>query len=139
VNSGKSLCPVVGYLARSQTTSIVSTESANPLSHNGLLGKTQSTNDTVNIMKFAKMAIFLALTAAGAQAFADDSHATAVTPQIPAENYTYATKLDIQKVIAVTEIGDKCGPVPMQMTYEDSHGQQHVLNYQVMGTGCSNG
>jgi len=25
------------------------------------------------------------------------------------------------------------------MTYEDSSGQRHVLQYQVMGAGCSNG
>jgi hypothetical protein len=55
------------------------------------------------------------------------------------ETYAYGMKLDIQKVIATSDTGEQCGPVPVQMTYEDSHGQQHVLQYQIMGTGCSNG
>jgi len=25
------------------------------------------------------------------------------------------------------------------MTYEDSNGQKHILEYRVMGNGCSNG
>ncbi len=99
-------------------------------------------SDTVNMMNMmnmSKVAIFLALGSLGAQAFADESHSTVATRQTPVESYTYATKLDIKKVIAMTDVADQCGPVPVQMTYEDSHGQQHVLQYQVMGTGCSNG
>ncbi|MBU6957065.1 DUF2790 domain-containing protein [Pseudomonas sp. CVAP len=90
-------------------------------------------------MSISKIAIFLALGSLGAQAFADESHSTAATSQAPIESYTYATKLDIKKVIAMTDTADQCGVVPVQMTYEDSHGQRHVLQYQVMGTGCSNG
>lgn len=82
-------------------------------------------------MNFAKIAIFLALGGLGAQAFADG------TPSV--ETYTYQTTLDIKKVIAVTDISDQCGPVPAQMTYEDSRGQQHIIQYQAMGVGCSNG
>jgi len=96
-------------------------------------------NDTVNMMKLSKVALFLALSTLGVQAFADESHTTVATSKTPVEIYTYQTKLDIKKVIAVTDIPDECGPVPTQMTYEDSHGQRHVLQYQVMGTGCSNG
>jgi len=65
--------------------------------------------------------------------------ATAATSQPPVETYTYATKLDIQRVITISDIADECRPVPAQMTYEDSQGQRRVLQYQVMGTGCSNG
>lgn len=83
--------------------------------------------------------MFLALGVLGTQAFAGESHSTSADSKTPVETYTYDTKLDIQKVIAVTDIPDQCGPVPAQMTYEDSHGQRHVLQYQVMGTGCSNG
>lgn len=90
-------------------------------------------------MNILKVAVFLALGGIGAQALAEDSHSTVPTSQIPVERYTYATKLDIKKVIAVSEIADVCGAVPAQMTYEDSHGQQRILQYQVMGTGCSNG
>ena len=90
-------------------------------------------------MNISKIAIFLALGTVGALAFADESHSTSATSKTPVENYTYETKLDIKKVITITDIADQCGPVPVQMTYEDSHGQQHVLQYLVMGTGCSNG
>ncbi|WP_415756724.1 DUF2790 domain-containing protein [Pseudomonas sp. LT1P18] len=90
-------------------------------------------------MKIPKLAMFLALGVLGTQAFAGESHTTPADSKTPVETYTYDTKLDIQKVIAVTDIPDQCGPVPAQMTYEDSHGQRHILQYQVMGTGCSNG
>lgn len=93
----------------------------------------------MNTMKISKLAMFLALGVLGSQAFAGESHSTAADSKTPVETYTYDTKLDIQKVITVTDIPDQCGPVPAQMTYEDSHGQRHVLQYQVIGTGCSNG
>ena len=83
--------------------------------------------------------MFLALGVLGSQAFAGESQSTAADSKLPVETYTYDTKLDIQKVIKVTDIADECGPVPAQMTYEDSQGQRHILQYQVMGTGCSNG
>ncbi|OOG14873.1 DUF2790 domain-containing protein [Pseudomonas sp. B21-040] len=87
-------------------------------------------------MNLSKIAILLAFASAGTQAWADDS---ASTTRLSVETYTYATQLDIKRVISVSDVGDQCGPGPAQMTYEDSHGQQHVLQYQVMGTGCSNG
>lgn len=54
------------------------------------------------------------------------------------EHYNYGSKLDIAKVISLSSIPDVCEVVPAQMTYEDSHGQRHTLEYQVMGDGCSN-
>ncbi|MBU0521510.1 MULTISPECIES: DUF2790 domain-containing protein [Pseudomonas] len=90
-------------------------------------------------MKILKVALFLALGGIAAQSFANDSQSTAEAGKTPVERYTYSTQLDIKKVIAVTDIANECGPVPAQMTYEDSNGQRHVLQYQVMGTGCSNG
>ncbi|KOY01692.1 MULTISPECIES: DUF2790 domain-containing protein [Pseudomonas] len=85
-------------------------------------------------MKLSSAAIFLALIGIGAPAFADDATSTT-----PVESYSYGMKLDIQKVISISDTADKCGPVPTQMTYEDSKGQRHILQYSVMGTGCSNG
>jgi len=93
----------------------------------------------VNKMKTLKIAVLLAFAGIGAHAFADDGHSTNATSKTPVDIYTYETKLDIKKVINITEIPDECKPVPVQMTYEDSHDQQHVMQYQVMGTGCSNG
>lgn len=90
-------------------------------------------------MKVLKISLFLALGSLTAQAFADESTANAHANQVPVENYTYGMKLDIQKIITVSDIANECAPVPAQMTYEDSHDQRHILQYQVMGTGCSNG
>jgi len=90
-------------------------------------------------MKSLKIALFLALAGVAAQAFSDESPANTPASQIPVETYAYGMKLDIQKIITVSETGDECAPVPKQMTYEDSQGQRHILQYQVMGTGCSNG
>ncbi len=55
------------------------------------------------------------------------------------EDYTYSTHLDVAKVLSMSNIPDVCKVVPVQMEYEDSQGQRHILNYQVMGNGCSNG
>lgn len=75
----------------------------------------------------------------GSQVFAAEEQATVNARTAPVETYTYDMPLDVKRVIAITEAGDQCGAVPVQMTYEDSHGQRHVLQYQVLGTGCSNG
>ncbi|NUU39217.1 DUF2790 domain-containing protein [Pseudomonas sp. C2B4] len=90
-------------------------------------------------MNISRIAIVLALSCLGAQAFAEESAAKLQAGKTPVETYTYGSKLDIKKVIAVTDVPNECGPVQAQMTYEDSKGQRHVLQYQVMGTGCSNG
>ncbi|WP_248797337.1 DUF2790 domain-containing protein [Pseudomonas sp. MWU13-2105] len=90
-------------------------------------------------MNFSKIALILVLGSTAAQAFADDGYSSAASSQVPVETYTYAAKPDIEKVVSITEAADQCAPVPVQMTYEDSHGQRHILQYQVMGTGCSNG
>lgn len=89
-------------------------------------------------MNILKIAVVVALGGMGAQAFAGESHSTEAANKAPVEIYSYGTKLDINKIITITDIPDECAPVPVQMTYEDSHGQRHVMQYQVMGTGCSN-
>jgi len=96
-------------------------------------------DDRVNTMKISKLVMVFALGVLGTQAFAGESQSTAAKSKTPVDTYTYDMKLDIQKVITVSGIPDQCGPVPAQMTYEDSQGQRHILQYQVMGTGCSNG
>ncbi|MGU9825878.1 DUF2790 domain-containing protein [Pseudomonas sp. LF242] len=58
---------------------------------------------------------------------------------LPVEQYSYAQHLDIAHVISISDIADVCAVVPVRMTYEDSKGQQHILEYHVMGNGCSNG
>ena len=54
-------------------------------------------------------------------------------------HYEYGMNLDIQKVVSVTQANKTCGVAPSRMTYEDSRGQRRTVEYQVMGTGCSNG
>lgn len=62
-----------------------------------------------------------------------------VTQHVDTQHYNYGMHLDIAKVISTSEIPYVCEVVPMHMTYEDSAGQRHVLEYSVMGNGCSNG
>jgi hypothetical protein len=45
----------------------------------------------------------------------------------------------VAKVVSMSAVPDVCQVVPVQMEYEDSQGQRHILKYQVMGNGCSNG
>ena len=58
--------------------------------------------------------------------------------ELPVENYTYDTHLDIAKVISQDAIPDVCGVVPIKMRYLDHQGQEHLMQYLVMGNGCSN-
>ena len=55
------------------------------------------------------------------------------------EDYTYITHFDVAKVVSMSNIPEVCEVVPVKMEYEDSQGQRHILNYHVMGNGCSNG
>ncbi|MGR3886365.1 DUF2790 domain-containing protein [Pseudomonas sp. 1152_12] len=58
---------------------------------------------------------------------------------LPVEQYSYAQHLDIARVMSISEVAHVCAVVPVRMTYEDSKGQRHILEYHVMGNGCSNG
>ncbi|WP_295475884.1 DUF2790 domain-containing protein [uncultured Pseudomonas sp.] len=58
---------------------------------------------------------------------------------IPAvETYTYGSHPDIARVISISPTPNVCKVVPVRMTYEDSHGQRHVMSYQIMANGCGN-
>ena len=83
-----------------------------------------------------KSLIVLALIGFSTLAVADELQ---VAQQPAVEHYTYATNLDIAKVISVSPLDDVCEVVPAQMTYEDHQGQRHILEYRAMGNGCSNG
>jgi hypothetical protein len=52
--------------------------------------------------------------------------------------YAYGMHLDIAKVVHITPTANVCGPTPVQMTYRDSHGETHILEYSVIGSGCTN-
>ncbi|TBW07080.1 DUF2790 domain-containing protein [Azotobacter chroococcum subsp. isscasi] len=53
-----------------------------------------------------------------------------------AERYDYSMDLDIARVIRTDEIPEVCAVVPIRMVYEDSRGEQHTIEYSVMGRGC---
>ena len=81
-------------------------------------------------MKLFKTLIAASFVMLGSQmAFAD---------QPAVEQYSYSSHLDIAKVIHLDPVPDVCDVVPVQMTYLDHQGQQHVMEYRVMGNGCSN-
>ncbi|MBV4451610.1 MULTISPECIES: DUF2790 domain-containing protein [Pseudomonas] len=45
--------------------------------------------------------------------------------------------LDVAKVLSSTDTYGQCGVVPAQFKYLDSQGREHVLDYQVLATGCA--
>lgn len=49
----------------------------------------------------------------------------------------FYTHLDVDKVLAQTDLNAKCGVVPARLDYLDHAGQEHVLDYQVNGLGCN--
>ncbi|WP_449433551.1 DUF2790 domain-containing protein [Pseudomonas putida] len=63
----------------------------------------------------------------------------AFAEQPAVEQYNYRAHLDIAKVIHLDAIPDVCEVVPVRMTYLDHQGQEHIMQYSVMGNGCSNG
>jgi len=56
---------------------------------------------------------------------------------VPAQQYSYGQKLDVRKVISMSDVPDDvCAPVQANMVYEDSKGAVHNMQYTVMGNGC---
>ncbi|WP_457370635.1 DUF2790 domain-containing protein [Pseudomonas sp. TE3911] len=75
-----------------------------------------------------------------AAALADEAPTELAGQNAPiVEDYTYSTHLDVAKVLSMSEVPNVCEVVPAKMEYEDSQGQRHILNYKIMGNGCSNG
>ncbi|MGV8920698.1 MAG: DUF2790 domain-containing protein [Pseudomonas sp.] len=52
-------------------------------------------------------------------------------------HYQYAMNLDISKVVNQAEGQDVNGITPVQLTYQDSRGVQHVLEYNTVSVGTS--
>ncbi|MCI3944664.1 topoisomerase II [Pseudomonas syringae] len=87
----------------------------------------------------ASLIMALALCGISSIAVAEESQTKVAAQQARVEQYTYGTHLDIAKVISISQIPNVCEVVPARMVYEDSEGARHVMSYQVMGNGCSNG
>ncbi|MDF3932841.1 DUF2790 domain-containing protein [Pseudomonas citronellolis] len=86
-----------------------------------------------------KALVVLALASFSSLALAAQADAAA-QPQSPAvEQYTYGMELDVAHVVSTTDVSNQCGIVPAQMTYDDSKGQRHTVEYQVWGNGCTGG
>ncbi len=58
--------------------------------------------------------------------------------QVTVEPYRYSQNLDIAHVVAISQVPDVCDVVPMHLTYDDSNGERHIMEYHVMGNGCTN-
>ncbi|KGU83239.1 DUF2790 domain-containing protein [Pseudomonas mediterranea] len=83
-----------------------------------------------------KLLLVLFLGSLGAVAMADELDTQ--TAHIAVEPYRYSQHLDIAHVVSITQIPDVCDVVPVQMTYDDSKGDRHTMEYHVIGTGCTN-
>jgi hypothetical protein len=55
---------------------------------------------------------------------------------VPVEPYTYDTKLDIARIVSISDVSGRCGVVPLRLTYEDSKGMRHAIEYQVVSSSC---
>ena len=64
--------------------------------------------------------------AASLSAYAQEA---VVAPE--AAPYAYGMHLDITNVIHIAPTADVCGPTSVQMTYRDSNGGTHILEYSV--------
>jgi hypothetical protein len=76
---------------------------------------------------------FAALLATGS-AFAD----TQTTAPVIHDKTGFFVHMDVAKVLSSTDISQQCGVIPARLDYLDHQGREHVLDYQVNGTGCTN-
>ncbi|NWD77405.1 DUF2790 domain-containing protein [Pseudomonas gingeri] len=60
--------------------------------------------------------------------------------QVQPQTYTYGTSLDVHKVLSMTEEeGAACSVINARMTYLDSQGQEHILDYRKFADRCNEG
>lgn len=76
---------------------------------------------------------FAALLATGS-AFAG----TQTTAPVIHDKTGFYVHMDVDKVLSSTDISQACGLIPARLDYLDHQGREHVLDYQVDGTGCTN-
>lgn len=56
-----------------------------------------------------------------------------------APHYAYGQKLDVQRVISITDVSQQVGVVPVTLVYEDSEGQVRQVVFSQIGGGASGG
>ncbi|SCW73002.1 MULTISPECIES: DUF2790 domain-containing protein [unclassified Pseudomonas] len=83
-----------------------------------------------------RLLLVLFLGCLGSVAMADEQDTQAA--QVRVEPYRYSQNLDIAHIVAMTPIPNICDVVPVRMTYDDSKGDRHIMECQVIGTGCTN-
>ena len=76
---------------------------------------------------------FTALLATGS-VFAADMPANTIIH----DTNSFYVHLDVDKVLSSTDISQACGVIPARLNYLDHQGREHVLDYQVQGSGCTN-
>ncbi|MDB6144653.1 MAG: hypothetical protein JWP80_3697 [Pseudomonas sp.] len=86
-----------------------------------------------------KASLLFLLMGVSAVSMAGELQAPSASQQAAVEHYSYGAKLDIANVKSITNVSSACGTVPVDMTYLDSKGQQHTVEYLVVGGGCANG
>lgn len=69
----------------------------------------------------------------GAALAANAANAADAAPVV----YHYGMQLDVAKVISIEQANDRCEVAPAKMTYADSKGQVHVLEYLRQTEMCS--
>jgi len=74
---------------------------------------------------------FAALLATGS-AFADTTNAPVIH-----DKSGFFVHLDVDKVLASTDVSQQCGVVPARLDYLDHSAREHVLDYRVFGGGCN--
>lgn len=79
-----------------------------------------------------KTLIIGALSIIGFAAQADE-----IAQPTPVVHYRYGMELDIAKVISQTTPDEARDVAPVQLTYLDSAGARHIMEYDVVGTGHS--
>lgn len=83
-----------------------------------------------------KPLLFLLLGGIASLAVADEASTQAANVSV--EKYSYSQHLDIAHVVSITQVPNVCKVVPVQLTYDDSKGNRHIMEYQVLGNGCTN-
>lgn len=87
---------------------------------------------TMNSKAFYATCLFAALNICTLSARAES--------QVQPETYTYGSRLDVRKVLSITEgDGAACSVVNARMTYLDSRSQEHILDYRKFSDRCNEG
>lgn len=80
-------------------------------------------------------ALALATLLASGSAFAADNE----KPPVVHDKDGFVVHLDVAKVLSDTNTSNSCGVVPARLDYLNHQGQEHVLDYKVVGGGCAGG